>query len=422
MVLEATLPATETPLAIAQRQFDLAADLLDLPAGLRGVLRVPQRSLSVNFPVKLDDGSTRMLTGYRVQHNLSRGPTKGGIRFHPGVTLDEVQALAMWMTWKCAVAGLPYGGAKGAVVVDPKTLSLDEIERMTRRYASEISLLIGPERDIPAPDINTNPQIMAWIMDTISMHQGYTVPAIVTGKPLHIGGSEGRLQATAHGMFYTLAEATQHLGLDLLRARVAIQGFGNVGSNIALMLYERGATIVAVSDSHGGIYHPHGLDPAAVLCHKTEAGTVLGFPGADPVSNHELVELPCDVFIPAALGHVISAANAHRVRATVIAEAANGPTTPEADAILYERGITVLPDLVANAGGVTVSYFEWVQSLQEFFWTEREVNAQLERVMRRSFQSVLHEAETRSVSLRTAAYLLAVRRVADAVTTRGIYP
>jgi glutamate dehydrogenase (NAD(P)+) len=414
--------APQTPFAIAQRQFDIAADLLHLSESLRGILRAPQRELSVNFPVKLDDGSTRMFTGYRVQHNLSRGPTKGGIRYHPDLTLDDVRALAMWMTWKCAVTSLPYGGAKGGVIVDPKLLSADEVERLTRRYASEISLLIGPERDIPAPDVNTNPQIMAWIMDTISMHQGYTVPAIVTGKPLNIGGSEGRNEATARGMAYVLAEAARHLGIDLLRARVAVQGFGNVGANIARMLHDHGATIVAVSDSRGGVYNPKGLRPAELMGHKAEYGRVGDYPEGEQISNEELVELDCDVLIPAALSNVITAANAPHIRARVIAEAANGPTTPEADEILFDQGTFVLPDILANAGGVTVSYFEWVQGLQEFFWAEREVNAQLERVMRRAFQSVLHAAEEHRLHMRSAAYTIAVQRVADAVTTRGIYP
>lgn len=412
----------ENPFAIAQYQFDIAAELLDLPAGLRNVLRQPQRELSVSFPVKMDDGRIEVYQGYRVQHNLSRGPTKGGIRYHPQVSLDEVRALAMWMTWKCAVANLPYGGAKGGVIVDPKQLSLSEVERLTRRYATEISLLIGPERDVPAPDVNTTPQIMAWIMDTISMHQGYTVPAIVTGKPINIGGSQGRNEATARGLTVVLHEAARHLGLPLDRARVAIQGFGNAGAITARLLNEIGATIIAVSDSKGGIYNPGGLRPDAVIQHKERTGSVVGFPEADAVSNEELLELPCDILVPAALENQITARNASRIKARIIGEAANGPTTPEADAILYDQGCFVLPDILANAGGVTVSYFEWVQGLQEFFWTEREVNAQLERIMSTSFQHVLRVAQDRKVHMRTAAYLVAVDRVARATTTRGIYP
>jgi glutamate dehydrogenase (NAD(P)+) len=420
-IADATTELTN-PFAIAQRQFDIAADLLNLPDSLRGHLRVPQRELTVNFPLKLDDGSTRVLTGYRVQHNLSRGPTKGGLRYHAGLTLDEVRGLAMLMTWKCAVSGLPYGGAKGGVVVDPKLLSADEVERLTRRYASEISLLIGPERDIPAPDVNTNPQIMAWIMDTISMHKGYTVPAVVTGKPLHIGGSEGRLEATARGVVYVLAEAARHLSMDLSRARVAIQGFGNAGANTARMLHALGATVVAVSDSRGGLYSRGGLRPDALILHKRRTGGLAGFAEADSISNAELLELDCDVLVPAAMGVQIGAQNAPRVRARLIAEAANAPITPAADAILYDQGCFVLPDILANAGGVTVSYFEWVQGLQEFFWSEREVNAQLERMMARAFQSVLRVAQERRLHMRSAAYTLGVQRVADAVTTRGIYP
>ncbi|MBP1467111.1 Glu/Leu/Phe/Val dehydrogenase [Candidatus Chloroploca sp. M-50] len=422
MVFETLPDTTENLFTIAQRQFDRAADLLDLPANLRGILRVPQRELSVNFPVKLDDGTTRMFTGYRVQHNLSRGPTKGGIRYHPSLTLDEVRALAMWMSWKCAVTHLPYGGAKGGVIVDPKQFSQHEIERLTRRYASEISLVIGPDRDIPAPDVNTNPQIMAWIMDTISMHQGYTVPAIVTGKPLTIGGSEGRHEATARGLVYILIEAVAHAGMNLAKTRVAIQGFGNAGASIARMLHALGATIVAVSDSQGGVYHPRGLDPAAVALHKEATGSVIDYPEGDQISNATLIELDCDILIPAALAQSIDGARAPHVRARIVAEAANGPTTPEADEILFDQGVMVVPDILAGAGGVTVSYFEWVQGLQSFFWSEREVNAQLERVMQRSFHEVVQMAQQHQVHLRTAAGALAVRRVADAVATRGIYP
>jgi glutamate dehydrogenase (NAD(P)+) len=422
MATDTLVHEPRTPYAIARHQFDLAADLLDLSPGLRGILRSPQRELTVNFPVKLDDGSTRMYTGYRVQHNLSRGPVKGGIRYHPDVTLDEVRALAMWMTWKCAVANLPYGGAKGAVVVDPKQLSHGEVERLTRRYASEISLLIGPEKDIPAPDINTTPQIMAWIMDTISMHQGYTVPAIVTGKPLNIGGSEGRNEATARGIVAVLGDAARHLDLKLHGARVAIQGFGNVGANTARIFHELGAAVVAVSDSQGGVYNPHGLNPTDLLSYKQRNGALRGFAEGDTITNDELIELDCDILVPAALGGVITAANAGRVRARVVAEAANGPTTPGADEILFDQGVFVLPDVLANAGGVVVSYFEWVQGLQEFFWAEREVNAQLERVMSHAFQGVLRVAQERGVSMRTAAHLIGISRVADAVTTRGIYP
>ncbi len=422
MVMDTIVHQPETAYTIARRQFDLAADLLELSPGLRGILRSPQRELAVNFPVKLDNGSTRMFAGYRVQHNLSRGPVKGGIRYHPDVTLDDVRALAMWMTWKCAVTNLPYGGSKGAVVVDPKLLSQDEIERLTRRYATEISLFIGPDRDIPAPDVNTNPQIMAWIMDTISMHQGYTVPAIVTGKPLNIGGSEGRNEATARGIIAILGEAARHLDLKLEGARIAIQGFGNVGANTARMFHDLGAIVVAVSDSQGGVYNPRGLRPINLLQYKRNTGSLRGCPQGDNISNAELIELDCDILVPAALGGSITGENAARVRARIVAEAANGPTTPDADEILFDQGTFVLPDILANAGGVIVSYFEWVQGLQEFFWSEAEVNAQLERVIDNAFRSVLHVAQERGIHLRTAAHLIAVQRVADAVTTRGIYP
>ncbi|NJN15395.1 MAG: Glu/Leu/Phe/Val dehydrogenase [Oscillochloris sp.] len=417
-----TVVENDNPMAIAQQQFDIAADLLDLSENLRGILRVPQRELSVTFPVKMDNGETIVFEGFRVQHNLSRGPTKGGIRYHPSLTLDDTRALAMWMTWKCAVANLPYGGAKGGVVVDPKLLSLSEIERLTRRYATEMSIVIGPERDIPAPDVGTNPQIMAWIMDTISMHQGYTVPAIVTGKPLNIGGSHGRHEATARGLVYLLSEAARHLDLNLSRLRVAVQGFGNVGFTCARLLESLGATVIAVSDSKGGLLNMAGLEIDHVMAHKQASGQVAGYREADEITNADLLGLDVDVLIPAALSGAITASNAHQVRARVVAEGANGPTTPAADEILYDKGVFVLPNILANAGGVTVSYFEWVQGLQEFFWTEREVNAQLERVIVNAFHNVLTAAQHHRVHMRTAAYTLAIQRVAEAVTTRGIYP
>ncbi|NTW00113.1 MAG: Glu/Leu/Phe/Val dehydrogenase [Oscillochloris sp.] len=416
------LTATLNPFVIAQEQFDLAADLLNLPDALRSHLRVLQRELSVNFPVKMDDGSTQVYEGYRVQHNLARGPTKGGIRYHSSLTLDEVRALAMLMTWKCAVSGLPYGGAKGGVIVDPKILSEGELERLTRRYATEISLVIGPEKDIPAPDVNTNPQIMAWMMDTISMHKGYTVPAVVTGKPLHIGGSEGRHEATARGVVYMLAAGARYLGIDLSQASVAIQGFGNAGANTARMLYDLGSTVVAVSDSRGGVYNRAGLWPDALLAYKRRTGSVCGFAEADTITNTELLEIDCDVLVPAALGFQITEGNAMRIKARLIAEAANAPISPGADRILRDQGSFVLPDILASAGGLIVSYFEWVQGLQEFFWTEREVNAQLERVMATAFQHVLHVAQAQRIHMRAAAYMIGVQRVAEAVMTRGIYP
>ncbi len=415
-------PVTEDAFTTAQFQFDRAAALLGLPDGLRQLLRMPQRELAVNFPVRRDDGGLMMLKGYRVQHSLMRGPAKGGIRYHPDVTLNEVRALAMWMTWKCALASLPYGGAKGAVIVDPKQLSSDEIERLTRRYATEISLLIGPERDIPAPDVGTNAQVMAWIMDTISMHQGYTVPAIVTGKPTNIGGSEGRQEATARGLSYVLERVASQIQLDLCGARVAIQGFGSVGASAARLLAEQGARIIAVSDSSGALYNPAGLSPQHLVQHKLTTGALAGFAAADALTQAELLELDCEILVPAALSGAITARNAPRIRARIVAEAANGPTTPLADAILADQGCTVLPDILAGVGGVIVSYFEWVQGLQEYFWAENEVNAQLRRMILRATEHVLEVAAVRRVDLRTAAYIIGVERVADAVTTRGIYP
>lgn len=402
--------------------FDNAAEHLKLDSGLRQILRTPQRELTVRFPVKMDNGSVEVFTGFRTQHNITRGPAKGGIRYHPHTTIDDVRALSMLMSWKCASVNIPYGGAKGAVIVDPKRLSLSELERLTRRYTTEISLLIGPDRDIPAPDMGTNAQVMSWIMDTYSMHKGHTVPAIVTGKPLIIGGSYGRNEATARGISYVLREAIDAVGIDLNAARVVVQGFGNVGATCARLLEEMGATIVAISDSQGGIYNASGLTMSDISAYKAQNGTLTDFREADKVSNAELLELPCDILIPAAISSQITAHNAGQIKARVIAEAANAPITPSADAILYERGVFIIPDIIASAGGVTVSYFEWVQGLQEFFWTEREVNAQLERVMTGAFQLALRITQDRQVSLREAAYLLAVERVAGATVTRGIYP
>ena len=408
--------------AVAQAQFDHAADQLDLDDGMRRVLRVPQRELTVNFPVTMDDGSVQVFTGHRVQHNVSRGPGKGGIRYHQDVSLDEVRALAMWMSWKCAVVNIPYGGAKGGVVVDPKQLSMREVEGLTRRFTTEISPLIGPERDIPAPDVNTNAQTMAWIMDTYSMHHGYTIPGVVTGKPIAIGGSLGRNEATARGAVFTLQQWSKAVDRPLAGQRVAIEGFGNAGSIAATLLAEEGATIVAVSDSTGGIHNAAGLDPARVGAWKREHGTVVGFPGADRVTNEELLTVECDILVPAALENQITAANAAHVKAKVVAEAANGPTTPEADAILFDRGVFVIPDILCNAGGVTVSYFEWVQDMQSFFWTEARINESLREIMDRAFGSVHEMAQRHEVDMRTAAYMVAVARVAEATTLRGLYP
>ncbi|MFN2519542.1 MAG: Glu/Leu/Phe/Val dehydrogenase [Candidatus Limnocylindria bacterium] len=410
------------PWEVALEQFDLAADRLHLDPNMRGILRTCQRELTVHFPVRMQDGVVKVFTGYRVQHNVSRGPGKGGIRYHPSVTPGEVKALAMWMTWKCAVVGIPYGGAKGGVVCDPKHMSMQQLETLTRRYATEIMLLIGPERDIPAPDVNTNAQTMAWIMDTYSMHHGYTAPAVVTGKPLSIGGSEGRNEATARGAVYTVIEAAKFLGLDLEGARVVVQGFGNAGLHSARLMEELGASIVAVSDTSGGIHDARGLDPAKVDAYKKEHGTVTGYPSADRVTNAELLELDCDVLIPAAIENQIGEHNAPHVKAKIVAEAANGPTSPEADRILHDRGVFLIPDILCNAGGVTVSYFEWVQDLQNLFWREATINARLKEVMVKSFNDVLEMAKRQKVDMRTAAYMVAVSRVAEATLTRGIYP
>jgi len=407
---------------VAQRQFDLAAERLNLDPGLRAILREPRRALTVHFPVKMDDGTVRVFTGYRVQHNLGRGPAKGGIRYHQDVTLDEVKALAMWMTWKCAVVGIPYGGGKGGVIVDPKKLSIKEVEALTRRYTTEISVLIGPERDIPAPDVNTNAQVMAWMMDTYSMHVGYTVPGVVTGKPISLGGSEGRNEATARGCVFTIVDAAAHLGMELAGATVVVQGFGNAGSIAAQLMEDEGSTVIAVSDTGGAIVKRDGLDVDRVVAWKKEHGTVVGFPGSATITNAELLELPCDILIPAALENQITGANAGRVKARIVAEAANGPTTPEADEILHANGVFMIPDILANAGGVTVSYFEWVQDLNRDHWSEAIVNAKLKEIMDRSFAEVLSMAENASVDMRTAAYLVAVKRVADTTALRGLYP
>ena len=414
--------AALNPYQMAVQQFESAAEKLNLSEDMREILRQPKRELAVNFPVRLDSGRIKTFTGYRVQHNVNRGPAKGGIRYSPDVTLDEVKALAMWMTWKCAVVGIPFGGAKGGVICDPKNMSPSELERLTRRYTTEISIVIGPHGDIPAPDVNTNSQVMAWIMDTYSMHEGYSVPAIVTGKPLSIGGSEGRNDATATGVLFVTRQAARRIGMPLKGARVSIQGYGNAGSIAARLFQREGSKIVAVSDTRGGIYNEAGLDPASVLRFKQERGSVIGFPGAQSISVQDVLEVPCDILIPAATEGVITAANAPRVQARIIAEAANGPTTPEADAILFSKGALVIPDILANAGGVTVSYFEWVQDLQSFFWGVEEIIQKLEVIMNRAFNAVAEKADQSSCDMRLAANMLAIARVAEATQFRGIYP
>jgi glutamate dehydrogenase (NAD(P)+) len=410
------------PFSVAQEQFNHAADLLHLDDGYRQMLGDCDRELTVRFPVRMDNGSVRVFTGYRVQHDISRGPAKGGIRFHPDVTLDEVKALAMWMTWKCAVVGIPFGGAKGGVICTPQQFSTHELERITRRFTSDISILIGPQKDIPAPDVNTNAQVMAWVMDTISMQAGYSVPPVVTGKPLSIGGSEGRSEATGRGVMFVTVEALRHLGIAPQEATVIVQGFGNVGSNAARCLAEIGCRIVGLSDVSGGIYNPRGIDLREVQAHMAETRTLRGVPGVELVTNEELLTLPCTVLVPAALENQITARNAGAIKARIIAEGANGPTTPEADRILHDKGVFLIPDILANAGGVTVSYFEWVQGLQSFLWKEAEVNAKLRGLLVRAFAEVLTKSEELQVDMRMGAYVLAVAKVVQALDVRGIYP
>jgi glutamate dehydrogenase (NAD(P)+) len=410
------------PFLIAQSQFERAAKRLDLDAGLRAILSTPKRCLTVSVPVRMDTGEYHVFTGHRVAHNMARGPAKGGIRFHPDVTLDEVKALASWMTWKCACLDLPFGGGKGGVVVDPRKLSLGERERLTRRYASEILPLIGPDQDIPAPDVYTDSQTMAWIMDTYSMTRGATTLGVVTGKPVALGGSRGRDKATARGVQFVLREACRERGIKLKGAKVAIQGFGNAGGTLATLLHEDGARIVAASDSRGGIYEPKGLDPAALHKFKTGGKSLSAFKAGRKVTNQQLLELPVDILVPAALENQITADNARRVKAKIVAEAANGPTTPLADDMMFKRGRTVIPDILANAGGVTVSYFEWVQDFSSYFWDEEEVDRRLERAMAKAYRDVAQTAKRGKMSLRDGAYVVAVGRVAAATRVRGIFP
>ncbi|AIY89021.1 MULTISPECIES: glutamate dehydrogenase [unclassified Thermotoga] len=408
---------------MAVEQFNRAASLMDLEPDLAEVLRRPKRVLIVEFPVRMDDGHIEVFTGYRVQHNIARGPAKGGIRYHPDTNLDEVKALAFWMTWKTAVMNLPFGGGKGGVRVDPKKLSRNELERLSRRFFSEIQVIIGPYNDIPAPDVNTNADVMAWYMDTYSMNVGHTVLGIVTGKPVELGGSKGREEATGRGVKVCAGLAMDVLGIDPKKATVAVQGFGNVGQFAALLIsQELGSKVVAVSDSRGGIYNPEGFDVEELIRYKKEHGTVVTYPKGERITNEELLELDVDVLVPAALEGAIHAGNAERIKAKAVVEGANGPTTPEADEILSRRGILVVPDILANAGGVTVSYFEWVQDLQSFFWDLDQVRNALEKMMKGAFNDVMKVKEKYNVDMRTAAYILAIDRVAYATKKRGIYP
>jgi glutamate dehydrogenase (NAD(P)+) len=410
--------AWETALA----QLDEVAELMGLAPGVHETLRWPKRALIVSVPFRMDDGTTRVYQGYRVHHNVTRGPAKGGIRYSPLVELDEVKALAMWMTWKCAIAGIPFGGAKGGVSVDPRQHSRAELERLTRRYASEILPFIGPERDIPAPDMNTNEEIMSWIMDTYSSNKGYSVPGVVTGKPVAIGGSKGRAGATSRGVMYVVFSTLKQLGIGIEEVTVAIQGYGKVGGFASQLLHDAGCRVVAVSDVDGGLYRERGLDPEAINRHKREAGSVVGFEGAETISNEELLEIDCDVLIPAAIEGVISVKNADNVRARVVCEAANGPVTFEADKVLGDRGVFVVPDILANSGGVTASYFEWVQDIQAYFWSEDEVNDRLRQIMEKSFDEVYSLATAKDLTMRQAAHWIGVGRVAEAHTTRGLFP
>jgi glutamate dehydrogenase/leucine dehydrogenase len=416
------MPEEMNPFKIAQSQVEEVAKILKLDAGMTEFLKNPQRELHVSFPVRMDNGAVQVFHGYRVQHNMVRGPTKGGIRYHPETNIDEVRALSMWMTWKCAVVGIPYGGAKGGVTCNPKKMSQGELERMTRRFAHEISLIMDPKGDIPAPDVYTNAQTMAWIIDTYSMEKGYPAPSVITGKPIAIGGSKGRNEATARGCVFVIREACKKVGLNIKKATVAVQGYGNAGSIAAVLLNDMGAKIVAASDTKGGIINLKGIDPRKLIEYKEKTGSVVGFPGSKKISNEELLELDVDILVPAALENQITEKNAANVKAKIIGEAANGPTTPGADKILYKKGVLVLPDILANAGGVTVSYFEWVQGLYWFWWSEEEVNKRLEAIMVDAFEAVYKISKEKKINMRQAAYVVAMGRVTEAAKLRGFFP
>lgn len=411
-----------TAFDVAQQQFDAAAEAMGLDLSMREVLRVPQRELIVNFPVRMDKGPVRVFTGYRVQHNITRGPAKGGLRYHPAVTIDEVRALAMWMSWKTALMDIPFGGAKGGVVCAPETLSDRELENLTRRFATEVSILVGSHSDIPAPDVGTNAQTMAWFMDTMSMHAGYSMPAVITGKPVPIGGSLGRAEATGRGVATVTVEALKRMGIAPSDVTVAVQGFGNVGSISALLLARLGCKVVGVSDVHGAIWDPSGLDVADLIPWSKAHKTVVGYPGSMPVSNVELLTGDATVLVPAALEGVLTTDVAREAKCKLVVEGANGPTAPDADEVFKRRGILLVPDILANAGGVLVSYFEWVQDLQAFFWEEGEINGRLEDLMHRAFDKVWSVSQSSHNSLREAAYSLALDKVAQATLVRGIYP
>ena len=417
-----TAVVEKNPYQAAMENFDLAADALELDDNVRNMIKSPERILTVHLPVRMDNGKIHCFEGHRVQHSTSRGPAKGGIRYHPNVTLGEVKALATWMTWKCAVVNIPYGGGKGGVTCNPKQMSKGELERLTRRYASAILPLIGPDQDIPAPDVYTDSQVMTWIMDTYSMTKGYPIPGVVTGKPIALGGSLGRNEATGRGVFYTCQSACEHLRLPMKGAKVVVQGFGNAGSIAAQLLGTNQASVIAVSDSKGCIYKRDGLNIPTVIAHKEKTGSVVNFPGSESVTPEQLLSLECDILVPAALENAVHGGNAQTVHAKIIAEAANGPLTPEADRILEAKGVFIIPDILCNAGGVTVSYFEWVQDESHLFWEAQDVYNRLERVMKTSFSDVLKIHLTRKVGMRTAANMLGIGRVAEATKLRGLYP
>jgi len=421
MVTAPQVDKEANPWESQRARFDLAAQKLNLDEGLWRVLRYPNREITVHIPVQMDDGHLEVFTGFRVQHSIARGPAKGGIRYAPDVTLDEVRALASWMTWKCAVVNIPFGGAKGGVICDPHKMSMSEVERMTRRYTAELIEFLGPEKDVPAPDVNTNEQIMAWMMDTYSMHMRQTVTAVVTGKPINIGGSRGRREATGRGVMIVSDEACRKLGIDPKGARVIVQGFGNVGSNAAQLMHEAGYRIVGIAEVDGGLYNKNGIDIKALIEFRQKNGTIQGFPGAEKYDSAELLITGCEILIPAATENVITSRNVDQVKCRILAEGANGPTTSAADDVLAEKGVFVIPDILANAGGVTTSYFEWVQDRQGYFWKESVVNEQLETIMKSSFEDVVRYADNHKVNNRIAAYMLAIDRVAYTIRQRGIY-
>jgi glutamate dehydrogenase (NAD(P)+) len=417
-----TMSGKDNALDVAVQQLDQVAERINLDPSIHRRLQKPARSYIVSVPIRLDNREVEVFQGYRVHHNTSRGPAKGGIRYHPDVTLEETTALSMWMTWKCAVVNIPYGGAKGGVACNPKIMSRPELQRLTRRYTSELINVFGPQTDIPAPDVYTNPQIMSWIMDTYSVSVGYAEPGVVTGKPIAVGGSLGRNEATSRGCIFTIYSLLQRLNRKVEDQTVAVQGCGNVGYHAAQIIHDSGATVVAVSDSKGGVFNAKGLDPRALAKHKEESGSVTDYPDADNITNEELLELDCSILIPAAMENQITQKNADRIRADIVAEGANGPTTPAADEILFEKGKYHLPDILANAGGVTVSYFEWVQGLERYFWTEEEVNSKMKGIMDRAFKEVWEVAQREKVHMRMASYIVAVKRVTEAMLLRGLHP